>query len=315
MTFSRDVQCHSDATGMSKGKPQDASILSFFTRTPGPKPLGSETGGKRRRSAVDEDVKPVVGRDRSSKTANGKALGVEENPVVISDSDEDVTVSPSLLAAGKKRHRASSSVKHSAGSVSTTGAPTAFPSFPDFKPPSTWPEIVNTASNPYELDQAEDELASVIPPETPPVPSRSNSTTASTILGVDEWDEGDDEGMGMDDGDDYRGEDPDEGDDVSEIVPVEPPKRILSTGDKAPTCPICGKSMKGKGSAVSAVCYRKKQYADCRSSYSNTSMRAWTRLARPQLLQLSLQQHRPLILLPLPILHERDHRPHEPQNQ
>lgn len=174
---------------------------------------------------------------------------------MISDSDDDVvtvddpTPSKKPKAAVPKTLVSSSRSKR-ANPIS--GAPSAFPSFPAFKPPESWPEIVNTSSNPYDLND-EDEAPPVLPPETPPVQSRAGSVVNSTILGVDDWNEGDEEGMGMDEGDEYQGEEGmDEGDAVSEIMPVDPVKVEVYTPVKTSTssCPICGKSMKGKGSAV-----------------------------------------------------------------
>ena len=243
---------------MSKGKAQGGDILSFFKRTPGPKPSTAEASGKRRRSTLDDDVKPVI-KTLSNKNGGAKSSGGEENPVVISDSDEEEGLQIEEPTPSKKPKAVDSKPKatetHKKAVNPISGAPSAFPSFPNFEAPDTWPEIVNTASNPYDLDETEDAAPPVLPPETPPVQSRAGSVVNSTILGVDDWNEGDEEGMGMDEGDEFQGgEEMDEGDAVSEIMPVDSVKAEPVTPGKvaATSCPICGKSMKGKGSAVSS---------------------------------------------------------------
>ncbi|ORY34687.1 DNA repair metallo-beta-lactamase-domain-containing protein [Naematelia encephala] len=301
------------------------SILSFFQKsqaTPGRK-SGNED--------IKPDVLASVSNteDKHKRTKKGKGretdiddvYGSSNDPVVISDDDEAIVRSPPPLQThasnGQKRRRLSASVATShediiqiysspiAGpSKSPPGScsppppqPTVFhlpppvAGLPDFRPPPTWPQIVNTADGEGIDDEEGEEEEDAIPPSDPedgrddgdetqdpedgrddgdtqdprddgddsqldvpglgmeleidepqllpdPPPSKFIGGVLPMPVDIDmEWDEGNDEGMGMEE----------EGDDeASEIVQTPPPRRGNAGSGKVTTCPICGISLRGK---------------------------------------------------------------------
>lgn len=272
-----------------------------------------------------DDVKPDISLD--GKRANGgssrkgkeKAVVGGDNsadPVVISSDEEDTApvkrqrtvrsprpdgdVLPASPGAGPSRSQSPPIVTTKSDTSPTAKAfgpvpppkpespRPVFEGVPDFKPPSNWPSIVNTASNPNEEldddddygnggDDADSQHPGMFEEEEDPSDSRDRDITGEghgdgdgSEIEVDgeaieeipperpletlgrprgesldltmEWDEGDDEGMGMEEPDDY--DDP----------PSRPESRAgakSKPGEKVDKCPMCSKSMKGKSGAVS----------------------------------------------------------------
>lgn len=140
----------------------------------------------------------------------------------------------------------------------------AFEGVPEFKPPPTWPNIINTA---LDLDQEYDDGVNAnvdgnsdndadsqhpgmfdedvlddgsdpeaeVPAIEQPEPENLGHMRGGSIDLTMEWDEGDDEGMGMEEPDDY--------DDPPERSYRRPRKGV---NGKVGKCPVCSKSMKGK---------------------------------------------------------------------
>ena len=163
----------------------------------------------------------------------------------------------------------------------------AFEGVPDFQPPPNWPSIVNTASNPDEdLDdddfdgggddadsqhpgmfeeedpndthllegddaeiEVEGEVVEEIQPERP-LETLGGPRGESLDLTM-EWDEGDDEGMGMEEPDDY------------DEPPSRPGNRAggRSKNGEVDKCPMCSKTIKGKSAAVGQL-YSNGMYVD-----------------------------------------------------
>lgn len=306
---------------LNGGKPpKTADISNFFRKTPSDQ---SEVPRKASRGTVLEDIKPNV----SVKAANGrsrkgkeKAVGGDSSadPVVISSDEEDALVRstearakrqrtvqspvpalPCSPGAGPSRSR-SPLPTNACSPASKTFGPSPPPSVPsdpprpvfagapDFQPPPTWPNIINTASNPLEDMEDDDEgVVDVggdtdsqhpgmfeeddnatqdpgddrddpevddsgvdmgveeIPPERPEPDSDLELAGGPRRKSIDltmEWDEGDDEGMGM--------EEPDDCDD-----PPSKTGRVADTnrtnGDPSDKCPVCSASIKGKTKTVS----------------------------------------------------------------
>ncbi|WVR08003.1 hypothetical protein IAU60_005047 [Kwoniella sp. DSM 27419] len=232
-----------------------ASILSFFAKTPTPK----------LRPAATEQCKveardPRAERGSGSKArAKGDSFGSELDPVVISD-DEDVVSLPPLASQAKRR-------KVQTCPTSPPREKSAFPAYPDFKPPETWPNVINVGSTGDDDDEEEG-----IPPsdedgngdqdpmpgddgenddsgielddvkELPlPVPESMAAVPAQEPLAreVDGdiemdggWEDPEDEGMGMDE---------DDGDDEGSVV--------SESVKRSSRCPVCGLSLK-EGSAA-----------------------------------------------------------------
>ncbi len=139
-----------------------------------------------------------------------------------------------------------------------------FPGKPEFMPPPTWPQIINTAFEPEQKGDAfSDDARTRDPDDDQDDPALDDSglelepeesTEAIPIIPpvldpggapdlAFEWDEGNDEGMGME-------EDEEGGDEASEIVGTPPPKLWTKGVGKVTECPICGTSMKGKANTV-----------------------------------------------------------------
>jgi hypothetical protein len=205
---------------------QGSNLLNFFA-----KPNEPAAPGTKRRSTVS-DVKPVIN--------GGKGKGSSAvDPLVISDDEE-----PKIN--GAKRRKLSDEV-----------VPPPIVAFPSFTPPPNWPGIINTApveepegyedGEGYnrdpdgdgsqlavdEEDLAEEEIPEDMPSlegdamqdlgESVPVVDDGIEVTGQAEPPLDlgmQWDEGDDEGMGM------------EEDDEVEVV-------------KEGECPVCGKVVKG----------------------------------------------------------------------
>ena len=148
-----------------------------------------------------------------------------------------------------------------------------FPGRPEYVCPPTWPQIVNTAAQPDDYDDLEadgcsdsysnkgrgqvpkgehnpsadvdsdldleaEDLIEEVPVAEPPVEPSGIGDPAS------EWDEGDDEGMGMEE-DEEGGED-----ETAAIVEIQTPKRPMKAVGKVDECPMCGKSLKGQVKSV-----------------------------------------------------------------
>jgi hypothetical protein len=148
----------------------------------------------------------------------------------------------------------------------------AFAGVPDFQAPPTWPSIINTALDLTEeyddgvdtnadgnsdndadsqhpgmfdedlVDDGSDPAADVPAIEQPEEGNLGHTRGVGIDLTM-EWDEGDDEGMGMEEPDDY--------DD-----PPDRPVRPAQRGGKVGKCPVCSKSMKGKKENVRLSSFR-----------------------------------------------------------
>ncbi len=171
--------------------------------------------------------------------------------------------SPTVLVASPPADVPSPSPRRSF--ISTPQPPSTFPGIPGFSPPPSWPQIINTAQaldDPGDAtsddnraldvgvgqDGRADEDAALVsdteeavealPSMEPPV-----DPGAMRDQGM-EWDEGDDEGMGMEE--DEEGRD----DEASEIVETPPLKIKPKAMGKMTECLLCGKSLKGKVNTV-----------------------------------------------------------------
>ena len=278
------------------------SLLNFFRKTDG----GSTSNGDNvPRIKVEEEVSWRIGKDVGKPKGKMFEHGSEVDPVVISD-DED----PIDLVDPKRRKvslplNPSNSMEVDVSSTRPSHLPRQscppppapppvtrsdpFPNLPAFKPPSTWPDIVNTADVEVEVEADIDGDGSVremvsddgkephdpgdgtngiekddyglqmpmddvpeIMQSTVPLPRRDSTSSKKGWLGGDfdmVWDEPEDEGMGME-------EDGDDG--ASEIVETPPPvkRNRGEQSDKVSDCPICGKSLKGKTNNVCPRVYQ-----------------------------------------------------------
>jgi hypothetical protein len=106
------------------------------------------------------------------------------------------------------------------------------------------------------VDDGSDPEAEVPAIEQPEAENLGHARGGSIDLTM-EWDEGDDEGMGMEEPDDY--------DD-----PPDRPTRLGKSGGKVAKCPVCSKSMKGKKENVRPPFIRQSRTLTYRSS-SNIS--------------------------------------------
>lgn len=294
------------------------SLLNFFSKSP----VNGTTTTKRRGSVKEDsglERKPSLelrGKGKEKEAVDGSSM----DPVVISD-DEEPRQSPRTTESKKRRL---SPPVHAPEIVDVTSSPGAGPSrlplrspsplpghsklpppiagLPEFEPPPTWPQIVNTAEIPGGDEEEEDDDEDAIPPsdpedgredgEDPPeesgaiaidideepeieimpieTPTKldaggSGAPFGGAGSGIDfdmEWNEGDDEGMGMEE----------EGDEeASEIVETPPLLPKGKKGGKVDRCPVCGKSMKGKVDKVSYTtpCRSYLMYADCSTSHQH----------------------------------------------
>lgn len=289
--------------------PKTADIKSFFRKTPSDQAVPRKSSN----GAALEDVKPNVSLDSKRKNG-GSRKGKEKaviggdnsaDPVVISSDEDDNTPAkrqrtvrsptlhvdrpPASPGAGPSRSRSPPIlINGSCSPQPKVFGPTpppkpesprpAFEGVPNFQPPPNWPSIVNTASNPEEeLDEDEDdrggddadsqhpgmfdeddqgepdvddgdgaeievdgETVEEVPPERPA--ETLGAPRGESLDLTMEWDEGDDEGMGMEEPDDY------------DDRPSRPGSRVgakSKNGEKVDKCPMCSKSMKGQSGAVS----------------------------------------------------------------
>jgi len=292
-----------------------ADISSFFKP-----PSAKKSNGKALNASTCDDIKPDLfcsnrrssGNVKTGQNGKDKAVGgdTSADPVVISSDEEGdsgsrpkkqktvasptrpVEVMDSSPGAGPSRL---GSCSPPVQAIAGTGPPAredrpAFAGVPDFEPPPSWPNIINTAidleeeyddgrvngdenndadsQHPgmFEEDDggaqiSEDEQGDADGDgamnrddpeadalEAPMIEQPENENLAGTSRGgsIDltmEWDEGDDEGMGMEEPDDY--DDP----------PNKSEKRLGTKGGgaKVNKCPVCSQSMKGKKANVSLV--------------------------------------------------------------
>ncbi|WWC92862.1 uncharacterized protein L201_007823 [Kwoniella dendrophila CBS 6074] len=277
------------ARGNSKPAKQSPSanggnILSFFAKTPTPRRTSSAS--KHESSVKVEDIKPII-YDRKGKGKATSLIGSVDDPVVISDDEEDILpVSPPCFTT-KKRKLSNSPIDVGPSTIPEPEKPPPFPGYPDFKPPPTWPEVVNTGKV-YSIEDDEDE--DDIPPSDednnrdqdpqdgddgenddsgldldmevdgapepePETPSAVKATTRGkqflesdldmNIDMTEEWEEPEDEGMGMEE----DGEGDDEASVISEPISRGRGSKALSAA-KLTECPVCGKSLKGQANKI-----------------------------------------------------------------
>lgn len=303
--------------GSVETTPKSNTILSFFRKSDDRVPKvevkvetedspSRRTNQSRRGKGKDEDVYGSIG-----------------DPVVISDDDEPICVQPGVTRKQKGKspltfeEDATRDTKSGPSKISprSPSPPTyrdrgqsrdispiehnPFPNIPGFKPPPTWPAVVNTASN--ETDEAdiifddnkdgsviavsddeEDEEPVVIeeqdaniaqsekdeievlddsvrksgnlsrgghvPLHIPPIAPdmQTSSQFADPFEPGLEWDEPEDEGMGMEE---------EEDEEASDIIATPPPvnlkrKRGIGGDQSKVECPVCGLSLKGKQDTV-----------------------------------------------------------------
>nr|XP_019043488.1 DNA cross-link repair 1A protein [Kwoniella bestiolae CBS 10118]OCF22418.1 DNA cross-link repair 1A protein [Kwoniella bestiolae CBS 10118] len=267
------------AKGSTKSAKQSPSantgnILSFFSKTPTPRRTSSAS--KNGFCEKVEDVKPVIA-DRKGKGKATFIIGSVEDPVVISDDEDILPVSPPT-PSNKKRKLSNISLEAGPSKSPQPARPPPFPGYPDFKPPPTWPEVINVGDvqniedddeedippsdedhhrnqDPEDGDDAENDdsgldmdierqdMPEPIEPETPQGATPSKHFSVGDIDMTEEWEEPEDEGMGM--------EEDGEGDDEGSVM-SEPINRNRGRGSKAipggkmSECPVCGKSLKGQ---------------------------------------------------------------------
>jgi DNA cross-link repair 1A protein len=278
---------------------QGGSILSFFQKTPDRRKSGA---------SVSDAPAAEVEHDTSLVDRKGKAKAVwgsELDPVVISDDEEPgflsgfaeddnrIRTSPPLLAQRstsemaepgplRSPHRSCSPPSAPPVDPPPSHASPAIAAYPEWIPPTTWPDIINTAHQDEDEDSAvgrdaipddasrdpgddcdiidEDdsgidiieEEADIMKVDSPMnFPRRRDMEVDNESLSVDglgnmmlemEWDEGDDEGMGMEE----------EGDELPEPK-LRPGSKRERNGEKVTECPVCGTSLKVKPNTVSIL--------------------------------------------------------------
>ncbi|KAK4688537.1 DNA cross-link repair 1A protein, partial [Tremellales sp. Uapishka_1] len=220
------------------------NLLNFFSKTP------------RIADARDRgDAKLYKGKGKAKAK---EVLGSIGAPVVISDDDEEATPST-------KRRKISVTVPKVKPKARVL----------DFKPSAHWPEIINTVNDeeddkeeedvpdgvyeesipgdcrmedPENHEDEDDVPVEVIPPETPDVGEHEENPLGAGSHPLDlgaEWDEGDDEGMGMDEEDE---------DEELRTPMTASSKNGSSKADQHSVamaeCPICRVSLKGKVNTI-----------------------------------------------------------------
>ncbi|KAK6908877.1 hypothetical protein I203_102882 [Kwoniella mangroviensis CBS 8507] len=275
------------ATKQSPSASNSGNILSFFSKTPTPRRTSSASKNGLSEKETVEDIKPLV-KDRKGKGKATSLVGSIEDPVVISDDEDILPVSPpSPISRKRKLSHISPGAGPSSLRAIDSSKPPPFPGYPDFKPPTTWPEVINVGDmhniehedeeddippsdedhnrnqDPEDGDDAENDdsgldmdveptdldLPDPIEPETPQVATLSKQFKERDLgMNIDmteEWEEPEDEGMGMEE----DGEGDDEASVISEPINRGRGKKGLS-GGKISECPICGKSLKGQVNTV-----------------------------------------------------------------
>ncbi|ORX37648.1 DNA repair metallo-beta-lactamase-domain-containing protein [Kockovaella imperatae] len=275
-------------------------------KLPDVKPEIEDVGSSGRRPREESRVMDRKGKSKATESTPGSAI----DPVVISDDDDEPSLSkrqrvedeprnedaagpsrpparrsctsPSQIVGSASPPKASSVELDHIGSSRATpivkppeptliAPPDPFPNIPGFKPPSIWPDIVNTGVQPDEDartenhddadgsqrgmndDIEEEDFVEELPGfedsanirvnhlQEPPPPNTAPLDNFSDF-GMD-WHEPEDEGMGMD-------EDEDGDDGFSEIVETPPMRSRHLPKGKVTSCPICSTSLKGKSQAV-----------------------------------------------------------------
>ncbi|WWC73626.1 uncharacterized protein I206_107598 [Kwoniella pini CBS 10737] len=262
------------------------NILSFFAKTPTPRRTSSAS--KYAESIKVEDSKPIIA-DRKGKGKANSLFGSSEDPVVISDDDDIAPIGTFLSSPTSKKRKFSNGSPSAAeaGTIKTPEftKPPPFPGYPEYKPPSIWPEVINTGEvfnveegdddedgippsdednnadqDPQDGDEAEyddsgidmdidkNQLLDPIESDTPNGLEIGKQFSVTDLGGIDltvEWEEPEDEGMGM--------EEDGEGDDELSVAsePIGSRKGAKGRqGGKMTECPICRKSLKGQVSTV-----------------------------------------------------------------
>ncbi|KAK8849727.1 hypothetical protein IAR55_005062 [Kwoniella newhampshirensis] len=317
----------------SAESPKASTLLNFFTKAPGSATKStststSTTATTRRASNAyrttpfvknEQDDMPVRRNKGKEKAVAADILGSMNDPVVISDEDDEDDILPidtpspkskrrkiesplpmddisSAIHAGPSRSpndtpmkNALASPKASAISVQdvpleVSTMPPPFAGCPEFRPPPTWPEIINTRQSHSSFEERDDEDEDGIPPsdedgyrtQDPGEGTRMEDDDSDVEMeeegpnekavpahmdgggddfGGMDWEEPEDEGMGMEE----EGEGDDEASEMGDV-----PKRgigrgapkgkmgrgAVGSGGKITQCPVCGQSMKGKVNTV-----------------------------------------------------------------
>jgi hypothetical protein len=242
----------------------------------------SKSKGKERVSGGDTSADPVViSSDEEGDCARPKRQKTVASPSPVEILDSSPGAGPSRLGS------CSPPIQPISGPALPPKDDEPRPAFagvPEFKAPPTWPNIINTALDLDEeyddgvprdgnsdndadsqhpgmfdedlVDDGSDPEAEVPAIEQPEGETLGHARGGSIDLTM-EWDEGDDEGMGMEEPDDY--------DD-----PPDRPTRLGKSGGKVGKCPVCSKSMKGKKENVRPPFIRQSRTLTYRSS-SNIS--------------------------------------------
>jgi hypothetical protein len=218
----------------------------------------SKAKGKERVSGGDTSADPVViSSDEEGDCARPKRQKTVASPSPVEILDSSPVAGPSRLGSCSPPSRP---ISGPAPPPTCDEARPAFAGVPEFKAPPTWPNIINTALDLDEeyddgvprdgnsdndadsqhpgmfdedlVDDGSDPEAEVPRIEQPEAENLGHARGGSIDLTM-EWDEGDDEGMGMEEPDDY--------DD-----PPDRPTRLGKSGGKVGKCPVCSRSMKGK---------------------------------------------------------------------
>lgn len=224
-------------------QPERGTLLSFFKKETTSVRTGFDVSHTQVESGV-VSVEHTVGPSKDSQARNtsskqnsihkgkGKEKQKDHNgsvhdPVVISDDDEDDVLPAAPPTRSKRRKFSASSNRNQAPQLPSQSpcrpseAPPMFASYSEFKPPPTWPQVVNTADveengndqsmmvadeddtrtpDPWEGKIEEDDSGVELDDrDRPHSPERQDTQSANglTVGGI-EWEEPD-EGMGMED--------------------------------------------------------------------------------------------------------------------
>ena len=275
-----------------RGSERDPVIISDDELT-----TGSSTVAKRRKVLQQSSVARASPFDIKNEALLDLSDGHESFPVAgpsRSPSIGDPSRSPVPTASVRyPMLSASKSPKRSTWSSPPPSLQHPFPAQPDYVCPPTWPQIVNTAPQPDDYDDPElegssdsdtdkargqdpigahgpavnvnsgldlesDDLIEEVPIAEPPV---KPSGIGDPGL---EWDEGDDEGMGMEEDEEGAEEE------AGEIVEAPTHKLPKKAVGKVHECPMCGKSLKGQVNSVRGHHLRPahaKLYSDHAAAY------------------------------------------------
>jgi len=290
---------------------QSNSLLDFFSRGQDPSlaskkrkvsqsPRGSLSEGASYSLAVGSDNScPVVISDDEGERTEALAARNQLGTAIHQDMPEvevasrnstpgSVDVARSTDNDGLRRRKSSrsSELEHRPvfGPLPAPSLPDPFPGVPNFKPPSTWPTIIPTGESAHNrLDTAVDAdeafevesnaLSAPSKRQSQPYASPSSQPVAEELAALeDEWNEGDEEGMGMDDPEDEGAETGTEVDsqsvhyidvDLDFPGPSRERRRSVANGIlgekeeqvESQACPVCDRRFQPDQTDVSLLCH------------------------------------------------------------